>query len=152
MISLSEALSVIDPALRGRARVDAFYSLTWLPITNGSANVPATVTTQDDSDFVPLRMKAYVTSTAVPPVENATPQLTLTLQIGAVMLMPDTNGIEVATFTCSAAQRRGHDFAYPMLISRNTTLTGFLTNLAGADQSVRIFLEGIRILSYRAGT
>jgi hypothetical protein len=148
VISLRDALAVLAPAKQQNARLEAFYSLTWLPLAASAANAKATVVTQDDSDFIALRLRAYVTDNNVPPAEVATPQATLTLTIGSNSLMPDGNGLHLGAMTSSAAYRGGLDFAYPVWIARQTTLTGFLTNLTATAMNVRIFLEGIRIMNY----
>lgn len=149
MISIRDALALIPPSKQKNARMLGFYSLTWLPITSAASNQVDTTTTQDDSDFIALRMKAYVTTTANPPVEVATPQLTFSLQVGATgSIMADGTPIHVGTFASSTAERRAYDFAFPLWLSKNTTLTGTLTNLFNADLNVRILLEGIRILGY----
>lgn len=150
MQSILDVLSLLPPQKQQSARLEAFYSLTWLPLAANAAQVKATVTTQDDSDFIALRLRAYCTDTATPPVELATPQATLTLSIGSNSLNPDGVGLHVGTFTCSAAAREGLEFAYPVYVARSTTLTAYLSNLTATAMNVRIFLEGIRLMNYAA--
>jgi hypothetical protein len=148
--SFIDALSLMSQEQQKRARLEAFYSLTWLPLAASAGNAKATVTTQDDSDFLALRLRAYVTDTAATPAENETPQATLLLSIGSNVLMPDQNGLHIGTFTCSKASRAGLDFAFPTYVARSTTLTAFLTNLTPTAMNVRIWLEGIRLMNYNA--
>lgn len=150
MTSFLDALSLLTAEQQKRARLEAFYSLTWLPLNASAGNAKATVTTQDDSDFIALRLRAYVTDTATPPVENETPQATLTLSIGSNALMPDQNGVHLGTMTCSKASRLGLDLAFPTYVARSTTLTAFLSNLTPTAMNVRVWLEGIRLMNYNA--
>ena len=150
MLALSEVLNLVPPSKRKLARLPGFYSLTWLPIAAGLANQPATVTTQNSSDFIALQLKAYVTTTANPPVEVTTPQLTLSIQVGSNNFMVDGVPIHVGGLAASASERRPFVFSFPWYIDRNTTLTASLTSLFNADLNVRIFLEGIRIMNYDA--
>jgi hypothetical protein len=147
VIALHDVLDLLPAAKRKNARLDAFYSLTWLPLAASAAAIKATVTTQDDSDFIAMRLVAYTTDTATPPVENTTPQATLTLQIGSNQLMPDATGLHIGMLSASAAYRTAYEFSYPIWIARQTTLTGFLTNLTATAWNVRIHLEGIRIMN-----
>lgn len=147
MLSFTDVLNLVPPSKRKNARLPGIYSLTWLPIAAGASNQPATLTTQNSSDFIALQLKAYVTSTAAPPVETTAPQLTMTITVGSNNYTVDNIGIPVGAFSSSASERRPFLFSFPWYIERNTTLTATLTSLFNADLNVRIFLEGIRIMN-----
>jgi hypothetical protein len=152
MANLSEVMRLLPPERQKSARNLAFYTLQWLPLVASQANVKATTSTQDASDFVAMGMIAYATTNAAPPVENVSPQATLLLSIGDASFMPDNNPLHIATFNASAGYRKGFEFPFPVWIQRNTTLTGFLTNLTAVDIMVRIHLYGVRVFDYAAGT
>lgn len=148
MISVSEALRLLPDSKKSAARLWAGYSLTWLTLGASASNAKATVTTQDDSDFIAIRMKAYATDNAAPPAELPSPQATLTLSIGSNSMFPDGNPVSINDFVVNANDHRGHDFEYPVWVARQTTLTGLLTNLTASAMNVRITLFGIRIFDY----
>lgn len=145
MISLQTILSLLPESRKDSARNWAVYTLQWLPLALSAGNAKATTSTQDSSDFIATHLKAYVTDVATPPVENTTPQATLTLQIGDSSFMPDGNALHLQTLAISAGDRRGHALDFPIYIQRNTSLVGFLTNLTPTAMNVRLHVFGLRI-------
>jgi hypothetical protein len=151
MASLSEVLRLLPPNRQNAARQWAYYSLLYLPLAASAPAAKATVTTQSDSDFIVMRIKAYATDTAAPPVENATPQATLDLRIADTAFGPDQNPVHIQAFAVSVAERRGHDLEFPVLVPRNTALVGFVANLTATAMNLRIHLFGVRIFGYDRG-
>lgn len=148
MLSVTEVLRLLAPDKQGKAMLWATYSLTWLPLAASAASVKSTVVTQDDSDFIPMRMKAYVTDNATPPVEVTGPQATFTLSIGSNSLMPDGTPLHIGAANVNATKGKGHEFEYPVIVARSTTMTALLTNLTATAMNVRIALFGIRIMAH----
>jgi hypothetical protein len=148
MATLAEVIRLIPQGKQQNARSWGAYTLLWLPLAANGASVAASVTTQDDSDFIVMRAKATVTDTATPPVENATPQATITLQIGGVVLFPDGNPVHIQQLAVSAADRRGHELEFPQLIAPQTTLQAKATNLTATAMNIRIVLFGLRVFNF----
>jgi hypothetical protein len=146
MATLAEILSLIPTAKRNSARAWAAYSMQWLPLLASAAGVKGSVTTKDDSDFIVVRIKAYCTTNAIPPVENATPQATLDkLTIGSIAMFPDDNGQHLGQFAISSGDRRGHELEFPVWLPAQTSLNALLTNLTATDIMVRLTFWGFRI-------
>lgn len=145
MITLQTVLSLLPDSRKNAARNWAVYTLQWLPLAASAGAAKASTSTQDSSDFIATHVKAYVTDTATPPVENTTPQATLTLQIGDASFMPDNNALHIQTLAISAGDRRGKELDFPIYIQRNTSLVGFLTNLTATAMNVRLHFFGLRI-------
>ncbi len=152
MVSVTEILRLLPDSKKNNARIWGAYSLLWLPLAASAAQVKATVTTQDDSDFVATRIKTYCTDNAAPPVELTAPQATFTFQIGSTNLFPDQNPVHVSNSNVAAAKDRGHELEYPVLIPAVTTLAAFLTNLTAAVMNVRMVIYGVRVFNYQAGS
>jgi len=148
MPQLGEVLRLLPDSRKGSARNWAAYTMLWLPLAANGASVKASTSTQDSSDFIAMRIKAYVTDTATPPVENTTPQATLLLQIGEASMMPDGNAVHLQNFAISAADRRGHDLEFPIYIQRNTTLVGLASNLTATAMNIRLTIYGLRVFDY----
>lgn len=152
MITLQTILSLLPDSRKDSARNWAIYTLQWLPLAASAGNAKASTSTQDSSDFICTGVAAYVTDTATPPVENTTPQATITLQIGDSSFMPDGNALHLQTLAVSAAWRQPHELEFPVYIQRNTSIVGFLTNLTATAMNVRLHLFGLRIFDRgRAG-
>lgn len=140
--------ALIPASARTRATIWSTYTLLWQTATAGQSGALATVTTQNDSDFMAAGIRAYVTSTASPPVEQTAPQATVLLMIGSNSLQPDQTPIPLQPFTSNANKMGFWELEYPIYIPRNTTLTGTLTNLSATDYTVRIVFGGVRVLPY----
>lgn len=151
MASLTEVLRLLPDNKKQAARSWAAYSLLWLPLAASAANIKASVTTQDDSDFIVMRIKAYATDNAAPPVELTAPQATITFTSGSTNLFPDGNAVHVADFAVSAGARMGHELEFPQLVARNTTLTALASNLTATAMNLRLVLFGLRVFSYVGG-
>lgn len=151
MATISEVLQLLAPKKRQFARAWGGYMMTWLPLAASAANVQGQLTTQDDSDFIIMRMRAYVTSDAAPPVENATPQMTMTLQIGTTDFFPVNAAMHLQQLAVSSGDRRGFELEYPVYVSAQTTLIAKLTNLAATAYNVRLAFWGIRIFNRPPG-
>ncbi|MEP6494492.1 MAG: hypothetical protein ABJF01_17540 [bacterium] len=147
MARLSEVLSLLPAAKRQWPRAWVGYTIPFLPLLASAANVKGSVTTQDGSDFIAMRIAAYSTTNAVPPVENATPQATFTLALGALKIFPDDNAQPLQAYSVSTADRRGHELEFPQLVEGNTTLACYMTNLTATDMHIRFILWGVRLWS-----
>lgn len=151
MATLTEVLRLLPDNKRQAARSWAAYSLLWVPLAASASSIKASVTTQDDSDFVVMRIKAYATDTATPPVELTSPQATINFTSGSTNVFPDGNPVHVGNFAVSAGARLGHELEFPQLVARNTTLTALASNLTATAMNLRIVLFGLRVFSYAAG-
>lgn len=150
MATLSEVLRLLPDASKNAGRQWAAYSMLYLPLAASAANTKGSVATQDNSDFILMRIKAYVTDTATPPVENTTPQATLTLQIGDSQMFPDGNAVHIQNFAVSAADRRGHELEFPVRVPRSTNLVCFMSNLTATQMNVRLVFFGLRVYGTQA--
>jgi hypothetical protein len=152
MSEFTDVLNLLPPAKRGLARSWVGISMVWLPLAANAAGQSASASTGDDGDFIAMRIKAYVTTNAVPPVEIATPQAIInSLKIGSTDMFPDGKGVPLQHFTTSAAERRGHELEFPVLLPGKTLLTCSLADLSGTITQVRITLFGMWIFASTRG-
>lgn len=146
MQSIREILALVDPEKRSWGKTWATYTFTWLPLAANASAFPDSITTNNSSDFIGLTMRAYVTSTATPPVEVASPQATLILQLGSTILQPDNTPIPIAPYIVNVNKTPTGELAFPIYIPRNTEFTAQITDLSGVDSMVRIVIEGLRLV------
>jgi len=147
MPSVSEVLSLLPTEKRRLAHTWAGYSIQFLPLTASAAGTTLGFATQDGSEFIIMRIGAYVTTTAAPPVENVVPQATFSITIGSYKLFPDDKAHHVAPYSLSAADHRGHELEFPALVQNNTTVSIAMTNLTAVDMNVRWMLWGVRLIA-----
>lgn len=152
MISVAEILRLLPDAKKNNARIWAGYSMLWLPLVGSTSTIKQSITTQDDSDFVAMRMKAYATTNASPPVEVPAPQAIFTLTIGSNQIFPDANPVHVGMIVDNATKEGGHDFEYPVYVPASTTLQAFATNNTSTDMMLRITVFGMRIFNMTRGS
>lgn len=150
MVTISDVLRLLPDKKKNCARIWAGYSLLYLPLVASGSNVKATVTTQDDSDFVAMRIKAYATTNATPAVEVPAPQATFLLNVGSNQLFPDGNPEHIGNFVTNATKEGGQALDYPVYVPATTTLQAFTTNLTATDIMLRIVVYGVRIFNYAA--
>jgi hypothetical protein len=146
-VSLTEVIRLLPDSKKNNGRIWAGYSLLWLPLAASTSNVKQTITTQDDSDFIVMRIQAYATTNATPPVENATPQATFTLSIGSNAIFPDNNPVHIGMFLDNATKEGGKDMEFPVLVPAQTTFTAFGNNLTATDIMLRVTMFGIRVFN-----
>lgn len=151
MVTLSDVLRLMPDAMKTRARIWGEYSLTWLPLVASTSNIKASITTQDDSDFILMRLEAYATTNASPPVENGTPQATFTLQVGSNQIFPDGVPVHIGMINDNATKDGGQNVDFPTLVPAQTTLQAFANNLTATDMMLRISCWGIRVFRYDRG-
>jgi hypothetical protein len=145
MLTLATILSLLPPEMRELPRAWAGYTISYLPLVGGASNAKQATSTQDNSTFILTRIKAYCTTNAVPPVENATPQATFSLSIGTLELFADKTQQHLAPFAVSQNDNRGHELEFPLLVEANTALNAVMTNLTAVDIMVRLHLYGLRL-------
>lgn len=151
MVTLGDILRLMPDSMKNRARIWAEYSLTWLPLLASTTNIKASITTQDDSDFIMTRIEAYATTNASPPVEVAAPQATFTLQVGSNQIFPDGTPVHVGMINDNATKDGGQNVDFPTLVPAQTTLQAFANNLTATDIMLRISVWGIRVFNYDRG-
>jgi hypothetical protein len=142
------ALALLPQSDKIRSKDYAAYSLEWLPINAGLANVQQQFQIDSNTDFVGLFLTGNVTDTAAPPVEDAAPQFTLQFKM-ADRTVFDKNvhwrqviGSAVSPFP----------LPFPWWLSRASTLTAFLTSLTNVNRNVRITVHGFILHTYGAST
>lgn len=138
------ALALLSVSDRSRAKDYNAYSMEWLPINGGSANVQASFTVDSSVDFVALYCTGEVTDTATPPVEDATPQLMLQLKAADKQLFDRPIHWRVLVGNGPAP----FPLAFPLWLSKASTLLGTLTSLTNVARNVRLTFHGFVLRSY----
>lgn len=145
MSTASETISLLSSARRQYAHTWSSYSLLFLPLVASTA-ATLTVSPQDGNEFILMRIGAYCTTNANPPVENATPQATFTMKVGSLPLFPDGSSQHLAPYSLSSADHRGHDLEFPVLVPTSTAISVTMTNLTAVDIMVRWMFWGMRLI------
>lgn len=142
------ALGLLPASDRARAKDYAAYSVEWLPITAAAANVQAQFQVDSQTDFVGLFVTGNATDTATPPVEDATPQMSLNFK--AADRQTFDKNVHWRNFVGSGIAP--FPLPFPWWLSRATTLTAFLTSLTNVNRNVRLTVHGFVLHTYAAGT
>ena len=138
------ALALLPASDRARSKDWRAYSLEWVPINAGQANVQAQFQVDTSIDFVALYATGEVTSTAAPPVENAAPQYTLQLNAADTKVF-DKN---VHWQNIAGSAKQPFPLPFPWWLSKGTTVTGLLTSLFNANENVRLTFHGFALKGF----
>lgn len=138
------ALALLSASDRARSKDYNAYTLEWLPINGGSANVQASFTVDSSVDFVALYLTGEATDTATPPVEDATPQFLLQLKAADRQLFD--RPIHWRNVAGSALQP--FPLPFPIWLSKASTLLATLTSLTNVARNVRLTFHGFVLRQY----
>lgn len=142
------ALALLPASDRERAKDYNAYSMEWLPINGGSANVQASFTVDSSVDFVATYVAGEVTDTATPPVEDATPQFMVQLKAADRQLFDKAIHWRALVGNGPAP----FPLPFPLWLSKATTLLGTLTSLTNVARNVRLTFHGFVLRQYSRTT
>lgn len=142
------ALALLPASDRARAKDWRAYSMEWLPVNAGAANVQAQFQVDSSVDFVALYCCGEVTSTANPPVENAAPQYML--QLNAADTKVFDKNVHWRNFVGTG--QNPFPLPFPWWLSKATTVVGFLTSLFNANENVRLTFHGFALKGFGKDT
>jgi hypothetical protein len=138
------ALALLSASDRSRSKDYNAYSMEWLPINGGAANVQASFTVDSSVDFVACYVTGEVTDTATPPVEDATPMFLLQLKAADRQLFD--RAIHWRTIVGNAVTP--FPLPFPIWLSKASTLLGTLTSLTNVARNVRLTFHGFVLRQY----
>lgn len=138
------ALALLLASDRARSKDYNAYSMEWLPINGGAANVQASFTVDSSVDFVACYVTGEVTDTATPPAEDAAPMLMLQLKAADRQLFD--RAIHWRTFVGNGPAP--FPLPFPIWLSKATTLLATLTSLTNVARNVRLTFHGFVLRPY----
>lgn len=141
------SIALLPASYRERAKDFAAYSLEWSPLAASAARAKAQFQVASDVDFVALYATGFVTTTAAPPVDVASPAILINFSVADRQVFDK----DVRWQTIIGNAGAPFPLPFPLWMPAATTLVGLATDLSTVASVTRVTFHGFIMHSYPRG-